>query len=162
MFIFPPSFLKYIKIYLYIYIKMWLLLSLVRDSCSLCYLYVAETGLKLSYPASTSQVLGHQACAITVSTFPYPVHVGLRVHVTVISEHQSVFLHPLLPCPTSALKFCKMNSFCVYFFFLLKVFYFMLTSVFACVYVFVHHMNAVLTEARKGHEASWDWSYRWL
>lgn len=26
---------------------MWLLLSLVRDSCSLCYLYVAETGLKL-------------------------------------------------------------------------------------------------------------------
>lgn len=32
----------------------------------------------------------------------------------------------------------------------------MLISVFACVYVFVHHMNAVLTEARKGHEASWD------
>lgn len=97
---------------------MWLLLSLVRDSCSLCYLYVAETGLKLSYPASTSQVLGHQACAITVSTFPYPVHVGLRVHVTVISEHQSVFLHPLLPCPTSALKFCKMNSFVSTFFFI--------------------------------------------
>lgn len=29
-------------------------------------------------------------------------------------------------------------------------------------YLCVHHVSAVLTEARRGHQIPWNWSYKWL
>jgi hypothetical protein len=33
---------------------------------------------------------------------------------------------------------------------------------YVCLHTFVHHMNVVLTLARRGHQVLWNWRYRWL